>query len=235
MNNTDDQDNTQPISSTPILVEKETILSKIKSWIYNNKFQIIKDIIFILIILALLFFLYNEINSKLKTEEALKKAVSTTEENAKNPNYIANTLGESKKNAEDIAKEVVNAATGKTQPIDYITIQAPSAQDASDEIASRINEKDPTLPPAALDNSDRIMVAPQNENTDYKVGVYKINTYRNWEIGIGAGEINNKAYGTVSVQRNYKKDRAIEVTGFKGENGNTGVIVEHKWGFGTPK
>lgn len=50
-----------------------------------------------------------------------------------------------------------------------------------------------------------------------------------WELGIGYMYNSNQHYGVVSVQRNYKDTKAIEVTGFIKDNKFDGGMVQHKW------
>lgn len=51
-----------------------------------------------------------------------------------------------------------------------------------------------------------------------------------WELGIGAARIHNETFGCLSVQRNYKATRAIQLTGYVSQEGSfKGVEVQHKW------
>jgi hypothetical protein len=44
------------------------------------------------------------------------------------------------------------------QPINHFAVQAPTVQVAAEDVTKRINDKDPTLPPAALDKTDNTIV-----------------------------------------------------------------------------
>jgi hypothetical protein len=48
------------------------------------------------------------------------------------------------------------------QPVSYFTVQAPTVQAAAVDVAKRINDKDPALPPEALADSDRTAVLRRN-------------------------------------------------------------------------
>lgn len=53
-----------------------------------------------------------------------------------------------------------------------------------------------------------------------------------WELGIGMGvDGSDKVYIPLSVQRNYKSDKAIQVELHLGSNEIKGVEVQHKWLF----
>ena len=53
-----------------------------------------------------------------------------------------------------------------------------------------------------------------------------------WELGVGMGvDSNDKVYIPLSVQRNYKSDKAIQVELHLGSNEIKGVEVQHKWLF----
>lgn len=172
---------------------KEKLISYIKKyWIY------------IAIILVLIVsFTYNR---QQHHEEELQQAIELTEKQVTNINALQNELKISKQNAEMLAD-----AIKKAQPVTHITVQAPTIEQAVTDTKERINKKDTTLPPAALENTDRTVVAPQPENQDYQVGVYKINTYKNWYVGTGIGVHDSDVYIPVSAQRNFSKDAAVEV------------------------
>ena len=97
----------------------------------------------------------------------------------------------------------------------------------------KIEQKDPTLPPEALEKTDKTIIAEQPENKDYQVGVYKINLSKRWSIGTGLGQLDNKTYVPISFERLYKNNKSIEVQGnFDLEKKKiNGVQVMHKWYF----
>lgn len=49
-----------------------------------------------------------------------------------------------------------------------------------------------------------------------------------WEVGAGVVCLQRKYYGSVSIQRNYKHDKALEVT-YVTDRTTKGVMVQHKW------
>ena len=119
-------------------------------------------------------------------------------------------------------------------PQTSITIQAPSPQEATTIVTEKIQEKDPTLPPEALEDTDKTIVAEQQQNEEYQVGVYKINLQKDWSIGTGLGINDDEVYVPLSVSRQYKKDRAIDIQINLDPDKNlepSGVQVMHRWYF----
>lgn len=143
--------------------------------------------------------------------EKLQQATIMSERQATNNNYLQNELRISKQNADMLADAVRQAQTGQLRPVNNFTIVAPSTQLAMEQVADRINSGDKTLPPVALEKTDRTVVAEQPTNKEFPVGVYKINNYRNWEWSVGFGQHGDDNYIPVGLQRNYSKNRALEV------------------------
>lgn len=148
-------------------------------------------------------------------ETKLHKAVTLTEQQATDINYLRNELNMSKQNAEALAAEVEKAKNGKVQPVVGFSVQAPTVQAAAENVKDRINAKDSTLPPAALADTDRTLSVPQqvrqpDGSQSWQVGVYKVNNYTNWYLGAGLGWHKGDFYIPVSAQRNFSKDAAIE-------------------------
>ena len=50
-----------------------------------------------------------------------------------------------------------------------------------------------------------------------------------WELGLGYNYLDNKHYGCVSIQRNYKKNKALDLTCQIRDNQVKGIMVQHKW------
>lgn len=52
-----------------------------------------------------------------------------------------------------------------------------------------------------------------------------------WEIGVGYGKVDGVSYIPLSIQRNYAKDKAVEITVplSLSEKNVKGVMVTHKW------
>lgn len=148
-------------------------------------------------------------------ETKLHETVTLTEQQATNINYLQNELNMSKQNAEALAAEVEKVKAGKVQPVVSFSVQAPTVQEAAENVKDRINAKDTTLPPAALADTDRTLSVPQqvkqpDGSQSWQVGVYKVNNYTNWYLGAGVGWHKGDFYIPVAAQRNFSKDAAIE-------------------------
>jgi hypothetical protein len=90
-------------------------------------------------------------------------------------NVLQNKLDLSNQNAEMLANFITKAQSNQVQPINHFTVQALSVQVAAEDAAKRINDKNPTLPPAALDKTDNTIVTPNTNKTaqnPYDVAVF---------------------------------------------------------------
>ena len=119
----------------------------------------------------------------------------------------------SQQNAEMLADFIKKAQAGQVQPDNYFTVEAVDLPAAVEQVVEKINAKDPSLPEQALEKSDRTVVVQNTNKTsvsNYDVGVFKVNNYRNWEWSIGYGVEDGSKYVPISLQRNYSKDKALE-------------------------
>ena len=168
-------------------------------FIKNNWKKLLVGILLISLIGAAVYYFYQKQQTM---ESALQEAKILTEQQVNDMNVLQNELQISKQNAELLAKTVNKAQTNQIQPVAHITVQAPTIKQASADIVERINKKDDTLPPVALEKTDRTIVAPQPENTEYQVGVYKINLRKDHRVKIGATVLDDKIYETVGYEQN---------------------------------
>jgi len=121
-------------------------------------------------------------------------------------------------------------------PVANFTVNAPSLEVASEQVAERINKQDATLPPAALEMTDRTAVV--KNDTAYKVDVLKINLEKSWGLSAGIGSHRGDAYIPVGVQRNYAPNRAVAAEVHlvpedlaKGKVTTSGWEVKHVWRY----
>lgn len=144
------------------------------------------------------------------TDSKTEQTVIMTPEEAQSENVLRNELKINKPNAEIAAGIIRDAQRGLRRPQSlYNEPNEGGGSVVAYTVKKKLDIGDPTLPPEALAKSDKTIVAEQPENKDVPVGIYKINTYRNWELGTGMGVHDGKAYIPVSLQRNYKKDRSV--------------------------
>ena len=123
-----------------------------------------------------------------------------TEEQARDAEALRERLRISEGQAEQLARVIERAQQGKTQPVTHVTVTAPAVERVAADIRERINRNDKTLPAEALAKSDRTVVAPQLENKDYQVGVYKINLDKRRKIKAGVTQIDSRTYWTAGLQ-----------------------------------
>lgn len=135
------------------------------------------------------------------TQEALRQAQVMTEEQARDADTLRERLRISEGQAEQLARVVERAQEGKVQPVTHVTVTAPTVERAAAQVQERINHNDKTLPPAALEKTDRTVVSPQPENKDYQVGVYKINLRKDHRIKAGATVIDGKALMSIGYEQ----------------------------------
>lgn len=135
-------------------------------------------------------------------EQQLREAVQLSSEQATDINSLQNELQITKANAEQLASEVQKAQSANTQPVAVITVAGPSTEKVVETVTERINNKDASLPAAALEQTDRTVVADQPDNKDYQVGVYKINLNKPHKIKAGFSYVDDKPYINVGYQQN---------------------------------
>ena len=175
----------------------------VKKGIYSDAlFVFVISVLFVLLLYGCAHFMKGD------TQEPKEPPVLTAEE-ATNTNVLQNELHLNKSNAELAAEQIRDAQTAAKRPQTVYHETAKEGQSVAHTVQQKLARGDTTLPPEVLAKTDKTVVAEQPENKDVPVGIYKINTYRNWELGIGAGVHDGKAYIPVSLQRNYKKDRSV--------------------------
>nr|DAN67033.1 MAG TPA: hypothetical protein [Caudoviricetes sp.] len=135
-------------------------------------------------------------------------------------NLLQNTAQLKKSDAATVASTARKIHTGKRKPDASYTYTADAhtitKEQALSETKERIKAKDPHLPPLALKDTDKTLIAPSADNRKpnadgtVNLDVYKINTYRNWELGIGAGVERGNVYIPISLQRNYSRKHSVE-------------------------
>lgn len=194
----------------------------------------IKDILFVIILIVIGVYLYNNIQEQKELEEKLHNATQLTTEQAQDVEYLQNQLDMKKDDAKETVTIIKEAQSNQIPPNTTITIQAPTPQQAVEQTTERIQEKDPTLPPEAIEDTDKTIVTEQPENEEYQVGVYKINLQKDWSIGTGLGINDDDVYVPLSISRQYKKDRAVDIQINLDPDDNmkpNGVQVMHRWYF----
>ena len=175
----------------------------VKKGIHSDAlFVFVISVLFVLLLYGCAHFMRGD------TQEPKEPPVLTAEE-ATNTNVLQNELHMNKPNAELAAAQIRDAQTAVKRPQTVYNEVYESGGSVTHTVQKKLAKNDPTLPPEALAKTDKTVVAEQPENKDVPVGIYKINNYRNWELGIGTGVHDGRAYIPISLQRNYSKDRSV--------------------------
>lgn len=143
------------------------------------------------------------------SEKTQEEPIVLTPEEAVNENVLENKLDMNKSNARETASYIRDAQIGLRRPQSLYNERNDGGGSVAYTVQEKLARNDAALPKEALAKTDATIVAAQPENKDIPVGIYKINNYRNWELGVGMGIHDGKTYIPVSLQRNYKKDRSI--------------------------
>ena len=131
------------------------------------------------------------------------------EKHAEDLNSLMNQLDLNKQNAEVLREKIIEAQHGLRHPETIYKEVVSYGDSPTKVIEEKLATGDSTLPPEALEKTDRTVVVEQKDNPEIPVGIYKINTYKNWEVGTGIGVQNDNPYIPLSIQRNYARNRSI--------------------------
>lgn len=142
-------------------------------------------------------------------ETTQEEPIVLTHEEAVNENVLENKLDMNKSNARETASYIRDAQIGLRRPQTLYNERNDGGGSVTYTVQEKLARNDATLPKEALAKTDATIVAAQPENNDVPVGIYKINNYRNWELGVGMGIHDGKTYIPVSLQRNYSKSHSV--------------------------
>ena len=187
--------------------------------------------VFFLLISAMLFWLWQRTQ---QAEENYRQAVVLQQEQLEQAQELGKALHISQMNAKEL--QAAYDELKAKPPAASFSVSAPSLEVAAEQVAERINKQDTTLPPAALEKTDRTVVV-KNDN-EYKVDVLKINLDKAWELSTGVGSHRGDTYIPLGVQRNYAPHKAVAAEVHlvpedlaKGKIKTSGWEVKHVWRF----
>ena len=123
----------------------------------------------------------------------IEKPVLLKQEQAKDPVKLANAIHITK----DEAQQVISIKE-RTQPVATYYTQAPTVEQAAENVKKDIAHSNPNLPKAATEKTDRTAVVANTE--EQKVDVYKINLNKEHKIKAGVTVIDKKMYETIGYQ-----------------------------------
>lgn len=207
-----------------------------QTWItaFKQNKWLIMLVVFFLLICAMLFWFWQRTQ---QAEEKYRQAVVLQQEQLEQLEQ-AQELGKALHISQMNAKELQTAydELKAKPPVASFTVNAPSLEVATEQVAERINRQDMTLPPDALEKTDRTAVV--KNDTDYKVDVLKINLDKAWEISAGVGSHRGDAYIPFGVQRNYAPHKAVAAEVHlvpedlaNGKVKTSGWEVKHVWRY----
>lgn len=180
-------------------------LQQIKSFFLSHWKELL--ILLSILIMGVLLWRVNTLERDLDNKEQQVNIMD--EKHAEDLNSLRNQLDLNKQNAEVLREKIIEAQHGLRQP-EMLYKEVVSYGDSPTKvIEEKLATGDSTLPPEALEKTDRTVVVEQKDNTEIPVGIYKINTYKNWEVGTGIGVQNDNPYIPLSIQRNYARNRSI--------------------------
>lgn len=116
------------------------------------------------------------------------------------PTNIEQKLDINRPNAEALSKEIVYVE----KPVYITKVVAENQEEALKKVQDSYDKQE--FPPLAYENTDRTLIAPKSE---YEVGVYKVNLYRDWEVGTGIGVHDKDFYIPISITRNYDRSHSV--------------------------
>lgn len=131
------------------------------------------------------------------------------EKHAEDLNSLRSQLDLNKQNAEVLREKIIEAQHGLRRPETVYKEVVRYGDSTTKVIEEKLATGDSTLPPEALEKTDKTVVVEQKDNPEIPVGIYKINTYKNWEVGTGVGVQDGNPYIPLSIQRNYDRNHSI--------------------------
>lgn len=143
------------------------------------------------------------------SEKTQEEPIVLPPDEAVNENVLENKLDMNRSNARETASYIRDAQIGLRRPQSLYNERNDGGGSVAYTVQEKLARNDAALPKEALAKTDTTIVAEQPENKDAPVGIYKINNYRNWEIGVGMGVHDGKTYIPVSLQRNYSKSHSV--------------------------
>lgn len=168
----------------------------------------------ILIILAI-------VGVSIYNSHQIEKPVLLKQEQIKDPVKLANAIHITK----DEAQQVISIKE-RTQPVATYYTQAPTVEQAAENVKKDIAHSNPNLPKAATEKSDRTAVVPNTE--EQKVDVYKIKLDKPHSILAGVTVMTNgEVYETVG----YEDKRFEGLSHFKGSEfkGASALVKVMRW------
>lgn len=176
----------------------------LKEYYQSYKVPILIGAFFLLMIIVFLI-------GKHSATETKKEQVPTviSQDLLNDKNVLQNKLAISEQNAKMLQADLAKIQSGKTQPVTTYYVTAPNVNNGAEVVQKKIKEKDPALPPALLEKSDRTVVTPITKDgsgnelptENQKVDVYKIDLRKDHRIKAGVTVVDSTVYNTVGYEQ----------------------------------
>lgn len=146
--------------------------------------------------------------------DANRQAKIVTQQQLQDINALQNVLSIREKEAVELRKALAEAQTKAPSQTFYVT--APTVEKAAVVVQEQIKHEYPSLPPAALEKTDRTVVTPNVEKQ--KVDVYKIDFDRKWEIvglygkGVKGVQVGYNPNHTSTIKLQQLNDEGVKKT-----------------------
>ncbi len=199
-------------------------MDKIKEFVQKYKVPLIAGTFIILLVGA-----YFIGQHRANTVAAYQQPVQISQDPLDDVNALQNKLNTSEQNAKLLQVALDKVQAGKTQPVANYYVTAPTVERAATIVEKQIAANDPTLPPAALEKTDRTVVTPITKDTSgqvlpadqQKVDVYKIDLRKDHRIKAGVTVVDSTAYETIG----YEQGRVEALAHFSGTNFKGGSVM----------
>jgi hypothetical protein len=205
-------------------------LTDVKNFIVKHKRPLIIGGLVLLLAGA---YLLGRHNTNVATQES--QPVQIPQELLDNINALQNKLNISEQNARLLAIALDKIKAGQTAPAANYYVTAPTVEKAAEVVQQQIAANDPTLPPAALEKTDRTVVTPITKDStgatlptdQQKVEVYKIDLRKDHRIKVGATIVDSKAYEAIGYEQG--RFEAIAHAQGKDIKGGTAMWTAVEW------
>ena len=199
-------------------------MDAIKEFVQKYKVPLIAGTFIILLVGA-----YFIGQHRANTVAADQQPVQISQDLLDDVNALQNKLNTSEQNAKLLQVALDKVQAGKTQSVANYYVTAPSVERAATIVEKQIAANDPTLPPAALEKTDRTVVTPITKDASgqmlpadqQKVDVYKIDLRKDHRIKAGVTVVDSTAYETIG----YEQGRVEALAHFSGTNFKGGSVM----------
>lgn len=169
--------------------------------------KVVVVLLFVFIAVAFCVYQFQQLRTQLDKMENNVHVMTTKQ--AVDTNVLQNELGMNKNNAKYTSSAISDAIMSKTKPDWTYNETYENVGELIPKVEQKVLKNDSTLPPYALKKTDATIIVSQPETKEATVGIYKVNNYKNWELGVGVGVHEGDLYVPVSLQRNLNRWHSV--------------------------